>query len=252
MSVLVVVRRAITTALTIVAFANSYAHTVTWFEDNGQTGSARWLAAIPEAGLILALLFLATGQLGRLQRALVWAVAAGSVGITISANLAGAGDGPASKVAALVAPVFAILGFGLELAPSRTRTEDQPEAGPHPVPDRTESRTKTAGPPNQNPGPKPVVHPDQTTGPLDRTTGPKPVPDRTKPKGPPRTTPRTRTTDQQRLDKIRDLITNGVLPDTPSATRIQAALGCNKAKAGELRDKLAATEAEDPTATATG
>jgi hypothetical protein len=244
----VVVRRSLTTALTCLAFWNSYTHTVDWFTAHGQEGAAHFLALIPEAGLILALLFLASGNLTRMQRGLVAVVGFGSVGITVAANLAGAGPGRTGQVAALVAPVFAVLGFGLEVcgpapAPGPVAVPDQ-SPGPvtvHPDQNKTGPLDQTSGPRARTTGPLPMVHPDQGPGPNPKRSTPKP---RT-------TTRRTRTTDQQHLARVTELVAEGVLPDHPSATRIQAALGINKTKAGHLRD-LYATQADTPTRTLAG
>lgn len=235
----VVVRRVLTTALTVLAFWNSWTHTVQWFADHGQGDAARWLALIPEAGLILGLLFLAGGNLTAAQRVLVGLVGVGSVGITISANLAGASPGLAGKVAALVAPVFAILGFALEITGDRTRdTGPVPKAGPVVVsestPDRRTGADQKSGPADRTSrGPVVVVHPDQRTGPVrtkpvsrGRTTRPRSTPDRR--------------TDAELIARIGQLVATGELPADPSATRIRAALACNKTRAGQLKKDFAA------------
>ena len=108
------VRRTITTGLTTIAFLNSYSHTTNWFSNHGQAGQANFLAAIPEVAIILVVLTLAQGNMSRVTTALIGTIGVGSVTITLAANLAGASSGVAGIAAALVAPVFAILGFGLE------------------------------------------------------------------------------------------------------------------------------------------
>ena len=109
------IRRALTTFLTGVAFFNSYAHTVQWFTDNGQAHSAQMLSAIPEAGLILVVLTLITVQVDRLTGALLAVVGIGSLGLTLTSNLSQAGPGLMGQIAALVAPLFAVIGFALEV-----------------------------------------------------------------------------------------------------------------------------------------
>jgi hypothetical protein len=126
---------------------------------------------------------------------------------------------------------------------------EHPDQSPGPVTVRESSRPAT--------GP---VRPDQTSGPNIRTTGPLPMvrPDQTSGPNPKRSTPkprtttrRTRTTDQQHLARIAGLVAEGVLPDQPSATRIQAALGINKTKARHLRD-LYANQADTPATAVAG
>lgn len=109
-------RRGLTAALTGVAFWNSYSHTAQWFEDNGQASQAHALAAIPEAAIILVLLTLAQGGMNKITQWIIAAIGVGSVAITLTANLEAAGPGAMGVAAALVAPIFAILGFGLEIA----------------------------------------------------------------------------------------------------------------------------------------
>lgn len=111
---LVWIRRALTASLTCVAFWNSYTHTVDWFTEHGQAAQAGWLALIPEVGVILVVLTLALDKLNTAQKWIVGSIGAGSLLITFTANLAGASDGPMGIAAALVAPVFAVLGFALE------------------------------------------------------------------------------------------------------------------------------------------
>lgn len=112
---MLMVRRLLTAGLTGIAFWNSYEHTAQWFADSGQ-GDARYaLACIPEVGVFLVILSIALDHLSRAQKVVLAAVGAGSVSITLTANLASAGPGPAGKAAALVAPLFAIGGFCLEL-----------------------------------------------------------------------------------------------------------------------------------------
>jgi hypothetical protein len=115
MQFLIWLRRFLTTALTAVAFWNSYTHTKSWFADNGQAAQAGWLALIPEAGLVMVVITLAMGGLNVPVERIVRTIGAGALAITLTANLAGAAPGLMGIVAALVAPVFAILGFALEV-----------------------------------------------------------------------------------------------------------------------------------------
>lgn len=129
-------RRALTTALTGVAFWNSYHHTTQWFADHGQAPQANALAAIPEAAIILVLLTLAQGGMSKAVTRIVSTIGIGSVAITLTANLEGAAPGAMGVAAALVAPVFAILGFGLEivsLIDEASRKAEQLAAGSPPV-----------------------------------------------------------------------------------------------------------------------
>lgn len=114
MSALVTIRRILTGSLTVVAFWNSYTHTVDWFSDHGQSEQAGWLALIPEIGVILVVLTLAVGKLSRPEQYIIGAIGVGSLTVTFTANLAGATNGAAGIAAAIVAPVFAVLGFALE------------------------------------------------------------------------------------------------------------------------------------------
>jgi len=125
-------RRMLTTGLTGVAFWNSYNHTAAWFSDHGQAEQSGWLALIPEVGVILVVLTLCTGKLGRVESAIVRAIGVGSVAITFTANLAGASAGPMGVTAALVAPVFAVLGFALE-AVSLSAEIEPPQSPPQPA-----------------------------------------------------------------------------------------------------------------------
>jgi hypothetical protein len=108
-------RRLLTFSLTAIAFWNSYEHTRIWFVSNGQETAAWALALIPEGGVFLVLLSLALDHLTRAQKWILGSVALGSVSVTLTGNLAGAGPGLMGAAAALVAPLFAIAGFGLEL-----------------------------------------------------------------------------------------------------------------------------------------
>lgn len=107
-------RRLLTTGLTTIAFVNSYGHTVQWFADNGQAPHAGWLGTIPEIGVILVVLVLATANISTPVKRVIQVIGALSLGITMTANVSGA-VGVAGIVAALVAPVFAVLGFALEV-----------------------------------------------------------------------------------------------------------------------------------------
>lgn len=109
------IRRALTTFLTGVAFFNSYTHTVQWFTDHGQKSAAQMLSLIPEAGLILVVLTLVTVQVDRLTTALLALIGTGSLGLTLTSNLSQAGPGWMGWTAALVAPLFAVVGFALEV-----------------------------------------------------------------------------------------------------------------------------------------
>jgi hypothetical protein len=113
---LITVRRTLTTGITAIAFGYSYSHTKGWFSDHGQAEGAGVLALLPEVSIFLVALTLALGNLNRITAWIIWAIGAGSVAITITANLAGAGAGAAGIIAALVAPVFAILGIALEFS----------------------------------------------------------------------------------------------------------------------------------------
>lgn len=115
MQFLIWLRRFLTTALTAVAFWNSYHHTKTWFAENGQAAQAGALATIPEAGLVLVVITLAIGGLTPPVERIVKTIGVGALAITLTANLAGAAPGVMGIVAALVAPVFAVLGFALEV-----------------------------------------------------------------------------------------------------------------------------------------
>jgi hypothetical protein len=121
------VRRLLTAGLTGIAFWNSYEHTVDWFRENGQAGAAGALALIPEVGVFLVILSLALDHLTRPQKVVLGFVALGSVSVTLTGNLAGAGPGVFGVCAALVAPLFAIAGFALELmgesAPSQRESK---------------------------------------------------------------------------------------------------------------------------------
>lgn len=109
------VRRLLTISLTAIAFWNSYEHTRDWFVSNGQETAAWALALIPEGGVFLVILSLALDHLTRPQKWVLGFVALGSVSVTLTGNLVGAGPGLMGAAAALVAPLFAIAGFALEL-----------------------------------------------------------------------------------------------------------------------------------------
>jgi hypothetical protein len=132
---LVWVRRTLTSGLTAVAFVNSYEHTVKWFTDNGQPEHAGWLGLIPEVGVFLVILTLATAALSREVKGIMYTIGAMSLGVTFTANLAGA-TGLAGICAALVAPVFAVMGFALEIVsltqkkPAPTRKLSAPRKVP--------------------------------------------------------------------------------------------------------------------------
>jgi hypothetical protein len=123
-----ITRRILTSALTAVAFWNSYTHTAAWFTEHGQAAQAPLLALIPEAGVILVVLTLAGGGLTTVVRWLIGAIGIGAVAITFTANLAGASAGAMGIAAALVAPVFAILGFALEVVSIEAPAEAPSEA----------------------------------------------------------------------------------------------------------------------------
>lgn len=108
-------RRGLTTGLTGIAFWNSYGHTAQWFRDNGQKDAAQALALIPELGVILAILILAAQRVTRPLKMIAGAFGLGSLSLTLLANGSGAGDGWQGLTAALVAPVFAVLGLALEV-----------------------------------------------------------------------------------------------------------------------------------------
>lgn len=211
----VVVRRLLTTALTCLAFWNSYTHTVDWFEAHGQAQAASVLALIPEAGLILALLFLASGQLSTIQRWLVALVGCGSIGITISANLAGA-QGGTEKVAALVAPVFAILGFALEITGPDPVAKTTSKADPGPVSEQAGDRTPIARPVEPRPPETTGRDHPETTKPVV----PKPTP--VKPRPPAKTGPKAtkKATDAQVRDHIQHLIHTKALPPNPGVNEL--------------------------------
>jgi hypothetical protein len=113
---LTTIRRTLTTILTGVAFANSYSHTTQWFVDHGQADQANVLAALPEVSIFLVALTLALGKMNTVTTWIIRVIGFLSVAITITANLAGAAVGIGGVVAALVAPVFAILGIALEFS----------------------------------------------------------------------------------------------------------------------------------------
>jgi hypothetical protein len=120
-------RRTLTTGLTVVAFVNSYAHTAQWFKDHGQHSQAGWLALIPEVGVILVVLTLAGGGLSRPVQWLTGAIGSGSLAITFTANIAGSSPGLMGLSAALVAPIFAVLGFSLEVVSLSRELADRPD-----------------------------------------------------------------------------------------------------------------------------
>lgn len=116
-------RRSLTTGLTGIAFWNSYSHTAQWFRDNGQKDQAGWLALIPEAGVILAVLTLATETMNRPLKWVIGAFGIGSLSLTLISNVSAAGPGFMGLLAALVAPVFAVLGFALEVLSLQSEPE---------------------------------------------------------------------------------------------------------------------------------
>lgn len=138
MHYLIWVRRTLTTGLTAVAFWNSYQHTKTWFAENGQAGEAGALALIPEAGLIMVVLTLAMGNLSPVAEKIVQTIGVGALAITLTANISGAGPGVMGFVAALVAPLFAVLGFALEIV---GLTEPEKPAKKKPAPKRAPAKT---------------------------------------------------------------------------------------------------------------
>jgi hypothetical protein len=113
---LITVRRTLTSAITVIAFGYSYSHTKGWFAAHGQSDGAGVLALLPEVSILLVALTLALGKMNRITTWIIRTIGVGSVAITITANLAGAAPGAAGVIAALVAPVFAILGIALEFS----------------------------------------------------------------------------------------------------------------------------------------
>lgn len=171
------IRRVLTTGLTIIAFANSYAHTVDWFKAHGQSAQAGWLAAIPEVGVILVVLTLAAGGLSKPVRWLIGSIGVGSLGITFTANIAGASAGTMGLIAALVAPTFAVLGFALEIVSLSHELEpvhvDSP-AGDEPVMVQPVIVVQTADEPEVQPVREPVQKPEAKKAqrrPVSRSTG---------------------------------------------------------------------------------
>jgi hypothetical protein len=134
-------RRGLTTGLTGIAFWNSYGHTAQWFSDNGQKDSAQMLALIPEFGVILGVLILASERLTMGLKLIAGAFGLGSLSLTLLANGSAAGDGWMGLTAALVAPIFAVLGFAMEVLsfqgePVSDEPEPVQEAQPEPQPER--------------------------------------------------------------------------------------------------------------------
>jgi hypothetical protein len=112
--------RALTTLLAVAAFGLSYSHTVAWFAAHGQQDGKYILAAIPEISLIMCVITRACEQPKALRAWLIGALAVGSFGITITANLAAASAGAGGVVAALVAPLAAIITMALEVTHGST------------------------------------------------------------------------------------------------------------------------------------
>jgi hypothetical protein len=127
------VRRVLTAALTGIAFWNSYGHTTNWFANHGQAAQAGLLAALPETAIVMVLLTLALGGMSVITTYIIGAIGVGSVSITIAANLEGSAPGLAGTVAALVAPIFAILCFALELTSLIKETKRRKTAVTKPV-----------------------------------------------------------------------------------------------------------------------
>jgi hypothetical protein len=107
-------RRGLITGITGAAFVNSYGHTAKWFTDHNQKDHASMLALMPEAGVMVLVLSLVIPGLSQLAKWTIGAFGLISLGITFTANLSDAGPGIAGKAAALITPVFAVLGFMLE------------------------------------------------------------------------------------------------------------------------------------------
>jgi hypothetical protein len=170
------IRRVLTTGLTIIAFANSYAHTVQWFKDHGQSAQAGWLAAIPEVGVILVVLTLAAGGLSKPVQWLIGSIGIGSLGITFTSNISGASAGAMGLIAALVAPTFAVLGFGLEMVSLNHELEpvraDSP-AGDEPVQDEPVIVVQVQDQPKVQPEREPVQDQPKKAQrrPAQKTTG---------------------------------------------------------------------------------
>lgn len=144
------IRRTLTGSLTALAFVNSYRHTVEWFSAHGQSNEAELLALIPEAGVILSVLTLVMGNLNRAERVIISLIGMGSLAVTFWSNLAGAADGAGGVAAALVAPIFGVLGFALEAIDflkkkSRTRKVPAEKAQkPVSVPKKASGGTRTS------------------------------------------------------------------------------------------------------------
>ncbi|MGL5828372.1 MAG: hypothetical protein ACRC0L_02235 [Angustibacter sp.] len=128
------VSRALTTLLAVAAFGLSYSHTVAWFAGHGQENGKYILAAIPEISLIMCVITCASERPKALRAWLIGALAAGSFGITITANLAAASAGAGGVVAALVAPLAAIIMMALEVSHGATPPAAQGAPAAHPFP----------------------------------------------------------------------------------------------------------------------
>lgn len=154
-------RRGLTTGLTTIAFVNSYSHTAEWFRDNDQKAQAQWLALIPEAGVIMVVLTLATAHLSRPLKWLIGAFGIGSLSLTLIANVSAAGPGFMGLLAALVAPVFAVLGFALEvlsLVREPAPAGDEP-VQPEPIVDEPPVDPEPIVDPEPPVDPEPIVDP---------------------------------------------------------------------------------------------
>jgi hypothetical protein len=163
-----VLARVLTTGLALAAFGLSYSHTVAWFEANGQAHGGRILAAIPEVALVLCIITRAVGKPtgGRLW--LVGGLAAGSFGITITANLSAASAGVGGVVAALVAPLAAIVTMALEVShePATPASPAQPVAQAAAVVARV-AQPGTGSPAHPEPVASPIaspIEPHEPTG----------------------------------------------------------------------------------------
>jgi hypothetical protein len=135
-TILLPFRRLLTAVLTTIAFVNSYEHTWHWFAEHGQANAAHWLAAIPELSIILVIVSISLADLSRSQQVILALIGAGAVSVTLTSNLSARGPHAAGAAAALVAPLFAIAGFGLELlgAPlAPERADSAPDAEPEEV-----------------------------------------------------------------------------------------------------------------------
>jgi hypothetical protein len=147
-------RRGLTTGLTGIAFWNSYGHTAQWFSDNGQKESAQMLALIPEFGVILGVLILASERLTMGLKLIAGAFGLGSLSLTLLANGSAAGDGWMGLTAALVAPIFAVLGFAMEVLSFQGEPVQEAQDQPQPVAEPVQPE------PQPEREPEPIVVPE--------------------------------------------------------------------------------------------